>query len=155
MSGCKLEDNLFDIQVNLAIVFLDPSSYLWILTLTQLVMATPNTFIEWYESFSGIDLDAQLLGLLNRVLYTELDCYFSGGQMFHIFFHLQDRRILTINVSDFSIELSYDPWESIASYYESDHGFGFEYDRPNYDSRVLYNYASEEEFENLLQGYLV
>lgn len=118
-------------------------------------MATPNTFIEWYESFSGIDLDPQLLGLLNRVLYTELDCYFSGGQMFHIFFHLQDRRILTINVTDFSIELSADPWDSIHSYYDSGDGFGFEYTRPDYDSRVLYDYATEEEFENLFGQYLV
>jgi hypothetical protein len=155
MSGCKLEDNLFDIQY----CFVKILSLCLALHFDPLVMNSPCTgihsFVDWFESYSLTRIDSQLLGLLDRVLYTDLDGYHSGGGMYHIFFHLQDRRILTVNVTDFSMELSFDPWDSIHSYYDSGNGFGFEYDLPDYDSRVLYDYASEEEFENLMKGHLV
>lgn len=117
---------------------------------------TLRTNLDWIERFSGIEVDSNLYDLLDRVVYTNIDSYNSGGSMYHLFFHLRGGKILAVHLSDFSIELSHDTWESIDAYLSSDDeaGFGWEFKFPEYEARCLWDYASEVEFENLLEGHL-
>lgn len=79
--------------------------------------------------------------LLSKLDYDNYILYNSGGGFFHVFLHLKNKKVVAIHFDEFNVELSYKQWDSLDYYvdgYDLDgDGFGFEYDYPNWEDRIL------------------
>lgn len=75
----------------------------------------------------------------------------SGGGNFHLCIHLHDGHIMSLHYAFGDIEMSYAPWDSIASYFQHEwDGFGFEYEKPNYENRV----TTFRNFHTIINNYI-
>ena len=95
-----------------------------------------------------------LLYALENIKFEEHMFYFSGGGFLHLFLHLNDKKIISIHFADLNIEMSYRPWNCLDDYLdmqEEGEGFGFEYNSPNYDQRILGDDWTPKEFHNLFK----
>lgn len=95
-----------------------------------------------------------LLYALENIEFEEHMFYFSGGGFLHLFLHLKDKKIVSIHFADLNIELSYRPWNCLDDYLdmqEEGEGFGFEYNSPNYDQRILGDDWTNKQLHNLFK----
>lgn len=108
--------------------------------------------IDWLEAFGCLPINPRLVQALEQIEFKDSMAYHSGGGFFHLFLHLNDGRIMSVHLTDFSIEISYKPWESINDYLSQDNdGFGFEYDQPNWEDRLIGENWTEESILNLVK----
>ena len=64
----------------------------------------------------------------------------SGGGLFHLLWRMTDNTVFAFHFQDSLLELSWDKWDSLQAYLDAPEtlgevGFGFEVERPNYDTR--------------------
>ena len=64
----------------------------------------------------------------------------SGGGLFHLLWRMTDNTVFAFHFQDSLLELSWDKWDSLQAYLDAPEtlgevGFGFEIERPHYDSR--------------------
>ena len=79
----------------------------------------------------------------NNIKPIDHSWYQSGGGICHYFILDNDEHIWSFHCADEIIQYSYNRWNSIDNYLESDeekikdgiYGFGFECENPNYDER--------------------
>lgn len=78
--------------------------------------------------------------LLSKLDHDDYMLYSSGGGFFHAFLHLKNKKVVSIHFCEFNVELSYKEWDSLDEYLDgqdNQDGFGFEYDYPNWEDRIL------------------
>lgn len=83
------------------------------------------------------------------------DYYQSGGNNYHLFFLMSDKRIISMHESTNAIELSYKQWGSIDQYINVDYnlqdGFGYETNYPLSEKRSLD--ATKRNYIKILKYY--
>lgn len=108
--------------------------------------------IDWLEAFGCPPINPRLIQVLEQIPFSDSTVYHSGGGFFHMFLHLNSGKILSVHLTDFSIELSYCEWESIDNYLSQDaDGFGFEYDQPDWEDRLIGENWTEQQVLNLIK----
>jgi len=98
-----------------------------------------------------IENDLLLPQLTPNEFFYQIDTirsYCSGGGCNHLFFHLKNKHILAYHYDTETIEYSYDKYNHIYDYIDSDDdmkGFGYEANFPKYEKRSVENINLRDE----------
>lgn len=95
---------------------------------------------------------SRLVYALSNIEFSEYMFFNSGGGFLHLFLHLKNKKIVSIHFADLNIEVSYKSWNWLDDYLErqeEETGFGFEYNFPNYQERIVGDNWTPKEFHKI------